>query len=94
MLPLCASVALTSRQMTHLFVASCFSPSVDDLERDKVIFRRFSSLQFLTPANLDINERHNNPEKFQSAIDGMISLSITNHHAPVLTSLVSMLLQS
>jgi hypothetical protein len=82
----------TNKRCTRFFFDtcffSCFSPSVDDLERDKAIFRTFASLQFITPTHLDINERHHDEEKFQQAIEGVLIRFHISYTPHVLTSVL------
>jgi Rab5 GDP/GTP exchange factor len=64
--------------MSHPF--SCFSPSVDDIERDKAIHKRMQHLQFVTADHLDISEKHRDNAKLDLAIEEL--RKIAQYKAP------------
>eukprot|EP01122_Echinamoeba_exundans_P006543 TRINITY_DN1864_c0_g1_i2.p1 TRINITY_DN1864_c0_g1~~TRINITY_DN1864_c0_g1_i2.p1 ORF type:complete len:429 (-),score=103.88 TRINITY_DN1864_c0_g1_i2:168-1454(-) len=58
----------------------CFSPSVDDIERDKAINKRMQHLQFVTADHLDISEKHRDTAKLDLAIEEL--RKIAQYKAP------------
>lgn len=53
--------------MTLLFKI-CFSPTTEDHEKDRTLFRRFNALQFIEPKHLDIVPSHVNEELINLAV--------------------------
>lgn len=67
---------------THFsfWFVSCFSPSIEDIEKDRIIAKRLNSLSFLQPEHFDIDIQYRDEEKFQIAINGSNShCSIHTH---------------
>eukprot|EP00029_Vermamoeba_vermiformis_P000714 TRINITY_DN10914_c0_g1_i1.p1 TRINITY_DN10914_c0_g1~~TRINITY_DN10914_c0_g1_i1.p1 ORF type:complete len:614 (+),score=87.86 TRINITY_DN10914_c0_g1_i1:92-1933(+) len=54
--------------MTKLY-SCCFAPSIEEIQKDKEFAKRLSRLQFLTPANFDIDPIHQNESKYQMAMN-------------------------
>jgi hypothetical protein len=51
-------------------ILSCFAPSIEEIQKDKEFAKRLSKLQFLSPANFDIDPIHQNESKYQMAMNG------------------------
>jgi hypothetical protein len=54
--------------MTKLY-SCCFAPSIEEIQKDKEFAKRLSKLQFLSPANFDIDPIHQNESKYQMAMN-------------------------
>ncbi len=59
-----------------MYFCSCFAPSIEEIQKDKEFAKRLSRLQFLTPANFDIDPIHQNESKYQMAMNGTYTIRI------------------